>query len=110
MRADDGLHLLRSNLSDNFVGVVGRIRDESLTPSVSRDYLFGDRAVMLARPEPECNPYSGTTGSGRRALKGGGSNSQASPEYCPSAHNGNPDAPRDWHADRKPGQRSFEVD
>jgi hypothetical protein len=47
MGADDGLHLLRSNLRDDFVGVVGRVRDEGLTPSVSRDYFFGDRAVML---------------------------------------------------------------
>ena len=47
VRTDDGLHLLRSNLSDDFVGVVSRIRDESLSPSVSGDYFFGDRAVML---------------------------------------------------------------
>jgi hypothetical protein len=47
MGADDGLHLLRSNLRDDFVGVVGRVRDESLALSVSSDYFFGDRAVVL---------------------------------------------------------------
>ena len=47
MGADDGLHLLRSNLRDDVVGVVGRVRDESLTLSVSSDYFFGNRAVML---------------------------------------------------------------
>jgi len=47
MGADDGLHLLRSNLSNDFVGVVGRVCDESLTPSVNSDYFFGDRAIML---------------------------------------------------------------
>ena len=47
MRADDGLHLLLSNLRDDFVGVVGCVGDEGLTPSVSRDYFFGDRAVVL---------------------------------------------------------------
>lgn len=52
MGADDGLHLLRSNLRDNVVGVIGRIRDEGSTSSVSGDYFFGDRAVMLlARSE-----------------------------------------------------------
>ena len=52
MRADDGLHLPRSNLRDDFVGVIGRVRDESVALSVNGDYFFGDRAVvLLARRE-----------------------------------------------------------
>lgn len=47
MGADDGLHLLRSNLSDDLIGVVGRVRNQSVTLSVDGDYFLGDRAVML---------------------------------------------------------------
>jgi hypothetical protein len=47
MGADDGLHLLRSNLSDDFVAIIGRVRNKSLALSVNGHYFFGDRAVML---------------------------------------------------------------
>ena len=45
--ANDGLHLLRSNLSDDFIRVVGRVCNHSFASRVRSDYLFGNRAVML---------------------------------------------------------------
>lgn len=47
MGADDGLHLLGTNLSDNLVRVVGRVCDDRFALRVMGNYLFGDRTVML---------------------------------------------------------------
>ena len=47
MGADDGLHLLGTNLSDNLVRVVGRVCDDRFALCVMGNYLFGDRTVML---------------------------------------------------------------
>lgn len=47
MGADDGLHLLGTNLSDNLVRVVGRVCDDRFAPCVMANYLFGDGTVML---------------------------------------------------------------
>ncbi len=47
VRANDNLHLLCSNLSNYVIRVVGCVCNHSFAARMSRDYFFGNRAVML---------------------------------------------------------------